>query len=76
VDHTTGTIATVAGTDGRHFSGDGGPATSAELSFPTGLAVDAKGNLFISDAGANRVLRVEGAPAGNAPGTAQNRSHN
>jgi sugar lactone lactonase YvrE len=76
VDHTTGTIATVAGTDGRHFSGDDGPATSAELSFPTGLAVDAKGNLFISDAGANRVLRVEGAPAGNAPGTAQNRSHN
>jgi sugar lactone lactonase YvrE len=76
VDHTTGTIATVAGTDGRHFSGDGGPATSAELSFPTGLAVDAKGNLFISDAGANRVLRVEEAVAGNAPGTAQNRSHN
>ena len=44
-----GTISTVAGNGSFGYSGDGGPATSAELDFPPGVAVDAAGNLFIAD---------------------------
>src|SRR5207302_1836662 len=43
------------------FSGDGGPATSAELNEPTGVAVDSAGNLFIADYGNNRIRRVDAA---------------
>jgi sugar lactone lactonase YvrE len=45
----TGIITTVAGTGPSGFSGDGGPATSAQLSHPSRLALDASGNLFIVD---------------------------
>ncbi len=44
-----GTTVTVAGTGSYGYSGDGGPATSARLSIPTGVGVDAAGNLFIAD---------------------------
>ena len=44
-----GVITTVAGTGASNFSGDGGPATSATLDFPTGIAVDGQGNLYIAD---------------------------
>jgi uncharacterized protein (TIGR03437 family) len=55
------TITTVAG-GGRNFvPGDGGPATSAWLSQPSGLAVDAAGNLFIADAGYDEVRKVSTA---------------
>jgi len=57
----SGTISTVAG-GGAAFIGDGGPATSAQLSTPAGLAVDSGGNLYIADAGFNRVRKV--APGG------------
>ena len=53
-----GIITTVAGNGTPGFSGDGGPATSAQLSPVFGLAVDAAGNLMISDSGANRIRRV------------------
>ena len=58
VDLTTGVISTVAGnfSDGPGFSGDGGAATLAQLDFPTGVAVDSMGNLFIADS-ANEVIR-------------------
>jgi uncharacterized protein (TIGR03437 family) len=46
---TSGIITTVAGNGSSGFSGDGGPATSAQLTSPTGIAVDAAGNLYISD---------------------------
>jgi len=46
---TSGIITTVAGTGIFGYSGDGGPATSAQLDFPPGIAVDASGNLFIAD---------------------------
>lgn len=50
-----GIINTVAGNGTQGFSGDGGPATSAQLSSVSGLAVDIVGNLWISDSGANRI---------------------
>jgi sugar lactone lactonase YvrE len=50
VNSQTGIIQTVAGTPGqRDHTGDGGPATAATLEFPTGLALDGTGNLFIED---------------------------
>jgi sugar lactone lactonase YvrE len=58
VDKRTGIITTVAGNGVRGYSGDGGPATGAELNFPAGLAVDLRGNLYISDTGNFRVRRV------------------
>jgi sugar lactone lactonase YvrE len=59
IDHKTGLISTVAGTGERGFSGDGGPAIAAELHFPEGIAVDAQGNLFISDTVNRRIRRVD-----------------
>ena len=51
-------ITTVAGTGVAGFNGDGQPATSAQLSFPGGVAIDGSGNLFIGDQGNHRVRRV------------------
>ena len=42
-------ITTVAGNGTAGYSGDGGQATAAELNDPTGVAVDAAGDLFIAD---------------------------
>ena len=57
---TSGNISTVAGSgSGFGFSGDGGPATSAKLSFPTGVAVDSSGNLFIADKDNERIRKVD-----------------
>ncbi|MEU5667420.1 RICIN domain-containing protein [Streptomyces longwoodensis] len=53
-----GTVSTVAGTGAAGFSGDGGPATSAKLSGPTGLAMDSSGDLFVADYGNHRVRKV------------------
>jgi uncharacterized protein (TIGR03437 family) len=50
------TISTFAGTGTAGFSGDGGAATSAELSSPDGIAFDSSGNLYIADS-ANQVIR-------------------
>jgi sugar lactone lactonase YvrE len=58
---STGIITTVAGTGGCCYSGDGGPATSAELDYPEGVAVDASGNLYIADWGSNRIRKVSPA---------------
>jgi uncharacterized protein (DUF427 family) len=66
---TAGDIYTVAGTRGRGFSGDGGPATSAELNYPVGVAVDGAGNLIITDTNNSRV-RVVAASAGTFYGQA------
>jgi sugar lactone lactonase YvrE len=58
---TAGDIYTVAGDGTRGFSGDGGPATSAELANPESATVDAHGNLVIADDGNNRVRVVAGS---------------
>jgi len=57
-----GIITTVAGSGVAGFSGDGGPAVSAQLSAPAGVAVDANGNLYIADTGNHRIRKV--TPAG------------
>lgn len=55
---TDGFISTVAGNGKLSFSGDGGIATNAALSFPTGVALDVSGNLFIADSANSRIRRV------------------
>jgi NHL repeat len=55
-----GIITTVAGTGVSGFSGDGGPATSAQISYATSVAVDSTGNLYIGDAGNYRIRKVAG----------------
>jgi len=57
----TGFITTVAGTGAFGFSGDGGPAVSAQLDTPYGVTVDGDGNLYIADYYNYRVRRVDGA---------------
>jgi streptogramin lyase len=47
---TAGVITTIAGTGTAGYSGDGGPARAAQLDDPRGLALDAAGNLYISNA--------------------------
>src|ERR1035438_8551114 len=60
---TNGTISTVAGNGLQGYAGDGGPALSAQLNDPQGVAVDAAGNLYITDTLNYRVRMV--SPAGN-----------
>jgi uncharacterized protein (TIGR03437 family) len=55
---SNGVIATVAGNGGGSFSGDNGPATSAQLWYPQGVAVDSAGNLYIADTLNNRIREV------------------
>jgi hypothetical protein len=61
VTAATGIITTVAGNGTQNYSGDGGPATSAALWSPTGVAVDSAGNLYIADFGNHRIRKVAGA---------------
>jgi hypothetical protein len=67
-------IYTVAGDGTAGFSGDGGPATGAELDFPNAVAVDGAGNLVIADSGNNRV-RVAAAATGTFYGRAMTAGH-
>jgi sugar lactone lactonase YvrE len=53
-----GRISVAAGDGTPGFAGDGGPAASARLSYPTGLALDSAGNLFLADSGNNRIRKV------------------
>jgi len=61
---STGKLTTVAGTGTAGFSGEGGPATSAQLDGPTDVFVDGHGNIFIADAN-NNVIREIVAATGN-----------
>ena len=54
-----GTITTVAGNGISGFSGDGGPAKAALVSFPFGLTVDASGNVLFTDSGNYRVRKID-----------------
>ncbi len=55
----SGVITTLAGTGKAGFSGDGGPAASARLNFPSGVAVDTSGDVYISDWHNQRVRMVD-----------------
>src|SRR5439155_922634 len=61
IDARTGIITTIAGNGTPSFSGDGGPATTAQIGFVPGVAVDPAGNLFITDHNAQRIRRVDAA---------------
>ena len=54
-----GSLSNFAGIGWGGYSGDGGPATSANLALPNGLALDNKGNLYIADIGNSRVRMVD-----------------
>ena len=54
----TGIITTVAGTGTRGYSGDGGPATQAQLGGPGDIAVDVAGNIYFADGSNYRVRRI------------------
>ena len=53
-----GTITTIAGNGTAAFSGDGGLATSAQLNYPTGLALDSAGNIYITDRFNYRIRKI------------------
>jgi sugar lactone lactonase YvrE len=55
---SSGMIGTVAGNGTPGYSGDGGPAASAQLQYPWDVTVDRAGNVFISDQGNSRVRKV------------------
>jgi sugar lactone lactonase YvrE len=55
-----GKLYTVAGISRSGFSGDGGPAIDAQMYYPQRVALDAAGNLYISDTENHRIRRVEG----------------
>src|SRR5947207_1446649 len=55
---TDGRMTLVAGSGIPGFSGDGGPATSAQINGPMGLARDTSGNLFFADSGNNRIREI------------------
>jgi hypothetical protein len=52
---TAGDIYTIAGDGNTGFTGDGGPATSAELNWPSGVAVESGGGVLIADTQNDRV---------------------
>ncbi len=56
---TNGIITTVAGNGTFGYSGDGGPATRASIANTRGVAVDASGNVFITDVYNNRIRKVD-----------------
>ncbi len=56
--NTSGIINTIAGNGFGGFSGDGGAATSAELYYPTGVIIDAAGNVYIGDQLNSRIRMV------------------
>ncbi|HTB31110.1 MAG TPA: T9SS type A sorting domain-containing protein, partial [Bacteroidia bacterium] len=59
VDYSTGIISTIAGDGTPAYNGDGIPATTAEVNGPTGIVVDASGNIFISDYNNQRIRKID-----------------
>lgn len=56
--NTSGIVNTIAGNGGTGFSGDGGPATAAEIYSPRGIALDTCGNLLVVDNGNRRIRKI------------------
>lgn len=55
---STGLISTIAGTGTQGYSGDGAAATAAKINAAQGIALDASGNVYIADAGNNRIRKI------------------
>jgi uncharacterized protein (TIGR03437 family) len=55
---SNGVLTTIAGNGTQGYSGDNGPATSAQLSNPSGIAVDGAGNVYFADVGNQRVRKI------------------
>ena len=68
-----GIVTTLVGTGNWGYSGDGGPAVTAQLNDPLGVAVDTAGNVYIADVLENRVRKV--APSGIITTVAGNGTH-
>ncbi len=66
----SGNMTRFAGTGVYGFSGDGGPAISAQIAYPQGLVFDKSGNLYIQDGGNQRVRMVSNGTITTVPGTA------
>ncbi len=64
-----GIVTTVAGTGEQGFAGDGGPATSAQLDSPAGVAVNAAGDIYIADTHNQRIRMVSGGTITTIAGT-------
>jgi len=58
LDLESGVISTVAGTGEAGVAEDGSEAVGAQLSAPSGVAVDGEGNVYVAEAGANRIVRI------------------
>lgn len=56
----SGALTRIAGTGRAGYTGDGGPAVAAQLSFPVGIAVDSAGNIFVADRAAHVVREIAG----------------
>lgn len=61
VDAATGLIKTIAGDGVYAYTGDGGPAVSARLKRPLGIALDGDGNVYVGDPDTNTVRRIDAA---------------
>ncbi|HEY2495886.1 MAG TPA: hypothetical protein VGK24_02350 [Candidatus Angelobacter sp.] len=59
IDPITGVISTLAGTGENKSAGDGGPALKASLAGAAGVAVDSKGNIYISEYTGNRIRKID-----------------
>ena len=70
----TGTITTIAGTGRAGPSGDGGPATSARLNVPYGVAVDGSGDVYVTEYAGNRVRKIRRPAAAATPAPASSSS--
>ena len=56
---STGVITTISGDGNAGYSGDGGPATLAQVSHPAAVAADGKGNVYIADTGNAAIRKVD-----------------
>jgi gliding motility-associated-like protein len=59
--NTSGIVSTIAGTGTAGFSGDGGPATAAQLNLPYQVKLDNAGNIYIPDNGNTRIRKINTA---------------
>ncbi len=62
--NTSGIISTIAGDGYADYYGDGGPATAAELYYPTGVLLDRSGNIYIADATNDRIRIIKSITTG------------